>query len=107
MHVQDAVLTLGSEILSFLLERQVNEAEPQFALTAMPIPVGEYAEYRGQTGDLYAQKFGARVQKAIAGLRRHGLEDAMLTSLSKGSTDPQIDADVANRLIALGQKLSE
>ena len=99
------VLTLSMEIYYFLLARQSSEpsasADPGQAVQRAR---GQIA-YMDQTGDMFSRKFGDRVRRAIRDLQELGQEDPKLERLVEGPMSPAAACEIADRLMALGQKV--
>jgi hypothetical protein len=100
------VVSLSSEILHFLLDRQAHEPEQQVALMgAMPIPVGSYADYRFETGQMFDQIYGQRVRAAIEQLKNEGLVDPSMGPLMGATPDPDVARQIAEKLGTLAINL--
>jgi hypothetical protein len=104
--LESEVLSLSREILAFVLGREGGEPKMEVIIMgAMPMPVGKYREYDKQTGKLYEEKFGERVRKAIADLKKRGLEDPALNATLHATPDAQVARRIAEGLANLASKL--
>ena len=99
------VFTLSMEIYSFLLARQAGEpsasADPDQAVHR----ARDQIAYMDQTGEIFSRKFGDRVRRAIQDLQELGQEDSKLKRLIEGPMSPAAGCEIADRLVALGQKV--
>ncbi len=102
------LLSLSREILAFVLGREGGEPTPQVALMGgMPIPVGKYREYSVETGRLYRERFGDRVDSVIARLRARGLGDQSFYALQNAIADDGVARKTAEELARIADAVDD
>lgn len=98
------VLSLSSDIYSFLRSRQ--EGEPQ--AKSDPDQAVRHAQdqiaYMDSTVTIFSRRFGDRVRRAIQDLREAGRQDPGLERLADRPRNLAAVVDVADRLAALGSR---
>ncbi len=100
-------LNLAARIVGFLVDRRKNEPPQEIAMMGLPIPVGKYAEYIFETGELYREQFDDEVRQTIEDLKRDGLEDKELEILAGPHVNPhdEVVRKIAEHLRDLAKKL--